>query len=93
MAKTGGYVARLREKEKARVMKLRLGNERGVMSYCLRAHSTFATPLDRKTVEDKPTAKPYEAKDRSHLPMKSDWLPKPFGKKRRPIKWAGGVMV
>lgn len=93
MSRKGGYATRLREKEKQRVLKLKLGNERGVMSFCMRTHNVWAASLDRESIEDKPLPKAPTPKDHKALPMRADWAPRGFGRKRKPIKWAGGIMA
>jgi len=72
-------------KGKAYALKQALGNENNIMGYCSKARTQTARPLDRQTIEDKPTPKgPSYPKDgKLLLPRVEGWKPKPFGRRGR----------
>lgn len=88
MSKSNGPVAKLREKEKARVLKLKCGNFKGVYSYCMKNRSVTSPRIDLQEIEDAPGPKPVptmaqvvcgEVKlKRGVLVMKADWKPEPY---------------
>lgn len=92
MAKnSNGWCKKLMHKQKVHAMKLKLGNEVGVAQYCQKARPITARPLERESIEDKPLPKSVpsmiavlsgEVKLKAFIaPMKSNFKPRPWGKK------------
>lgn len=82
MAKTGTWYKKLCDKQKKHIMKSKLGNEVGVMSYCSKAKPLTARALNRKTIDDKPLAKGVTYKEKSALPRAEGWTPRAFGSRK-----------
>jgi hypothetical protein len=89
MSKNGGWQRKLIDKEKARVLKLKKGNEMPIMGYCQKARPMTARKLERLTVEDKPAPKPVptmqevKATDgkvlrKFNAPMRSGFTPRGY---------------
>jgi hypothetical protein len=86
MAKTGTWYKKLCDKQKKHVMKFKLGNEVGVMSFCSKAKPLTARALNRKTIDDKPILGGPKAPPKDGyaiLPRSEGWKPRAFGKRQR----------
>lgn len=70
MAKSNTWQQKLMHKAKVYALKQKLGNEKGVMSYCARTHSFGARPLDLEDIQDKPVPVGPRERDLKPLPKK-----------------------
>ena len=96
MASSGNtWFKKLETKAKAHAMKAKLGNERGIMSYCVRVKNTQARDMNRQSIEDKPTPKgpSYPKKGKLLLPRVTTWKPEPYPVKApsRPLNTSYGT--
>lgn len=88
-SKSNTWCKKLMTKGKAYAMKEKLGNERGVMSYCMRAKPRTASALNRDTDKDKPQSRPPVTPKSNKLPIPrvADWKPEPFVPTRQNRYW------
>ena len=81
MASKGNtWFKKLRTKGKAHVLKAKLGNEVGVMSFCQKAKPLTARAMNRQSIEDKPAPKgpSYPKKGKLLLPKVTGWKPEAY---------------
>jgi len=95
MAKTGTWYKKLCDKQKKHIMKTKLGNEVGVMSFCSKAKPLTAHALNRKTIDDKPLAKgvTYPEDGRGTIVMKEGWRPRAFGSRKLGRQVSGSYLA